>query len=95
MGANYQFAPELCELLNKEEQTVGYISKKWQGNAIQFKEVEAYWCFHYLITLIQQGNYSLARKGFIYSIKKGKLKFNRRFIVAGFKIFIFPGLLKN
>jgi glycosyltransferase involved in cell wall biosynthesis len=95
MAQTYQFHPSIVQLLQQEEQAQPYLSPKWQGSHVNFSEVEAYWCFHYLISLIQQGEYRLARKGYQYAWQQQKLSFTRKNVVAGIKLFILPGLSKS
>jgi glycosyltransferase involved in cell wall biosynthesis len=95
MAKTYQFHPALCRLLMREEQASPYLSDPWRGNQVDFTEVEAYWCFYYMLSLMQQGHIQLARKGFLYAYQKKQMKLSRKNMVAGIKLFILPGLFKS
>lgn len=95
LAKTYNFIPSIQNFLAEEPKSNNYQSALWAGNYLQLNELQDYWCFYYMLRLMQQQEFNNARKGFQYGLKHGLLSFNRKNISIAFHLYFYPGLLKQ
>lgn len=95
LAIKYNIPEKIKSLLNQEESSINYLSNQWEGTFFDVIQFENYLASKYMLPLCNLGENYYARNGFIYGIRKRKLKFSRLTVSVFFKIFIFPGFFKS
>lgn len=90
----FKIDTSLIALLYKMQTIDRYETEHWHGRYINAKILNGFWAYHFMLSVIEEGNYITARKGLLYMLKSGGFTLSRKNVSAFFKLFVFPGYLK-
>jgi len=94
LSVKFKISDPLFSLISAEKRSLNYSSNEWDNIFFDVNKFQDSLSAKYMISLLSFGYFNLARKGFCYKFKRGKLKVDKMHFSAFFRLFLFPGYFK-